>query len=279
MTIGDFNSKFRSDLSELYSEEEVSSLFKIFLEELLSFDITKFYLKPDYVLTNIELEKIKKFTNELKRGKPIQYIIGETRFYGYKFYVNDSVLIPRVETEGLVDWVLRENKKSKSVVIDFCTGSGCIAVTMKMKRKKWNIFALENSKKAIELAKRNSSRYSVNINYIHADIFSWNKYDEIDIIISNPPYVIESQKKFIKVNVLNFEPENSIFVADENPLIFYKRIFDISKLKLKAGGLIYFEINPKFKNPLISLSKKYNFSNYELKKDIFKRNRYIKFQK
>jgi len=140
MTIGEFNSNFRSDLTELYSEEEVSSLFKIVLEELLSFDITKFYLKPDYVLTNIELEKIKKFTNELKRGKPFQYIVGETRFYGYKFYVNDSVLIPRVETEALVDWVLRENKQSKTTVIDFCTGSGCIAVTMKMKRKKWNIY-------------------------------------------------------------------------------------------------------------------------------------------
>jgi len=279
MTIGEFNFKFRSDLNELYSVEEVSSLFKIVLQQLLSFDVTKFYLKPDYILTNIELEKINNFTNELKKGKPFQYIIGETKFYGYKFFVNNSVLIPRVETEGLVDWVLSDNKELKTTVIDFCSGSGCIAVTIKMKRKKWNIFALENSKKAIDTAKRNSSRYSVNINYIHADIFSWNKCDEIDIIISNPPYVVESQKKFMKANVLNFEPAKSIFVSDENPLIFYKRIFDISKLKLKAGGLIYFEINPKFKSLLISLSKKYQFSNYELKKDIFNRNRYIKFQK
>ena len=279
MTIGEFNSKFRSDLTELYTAQEVSSLFKIILEELLSFDITKFYLKPGYKLTNIELEKINKFTNELKKGKPFQYIKGETKFYGYKFYVNNSVLIPRVETEGLVDWILSDNKELKKTAIDFCSGSGCIAVTVKMKRKKWDVFALENSKKAIGLAKRNSSRYSVNINYVHADIFSWEKYDEIDIIISNPPYVVESQKKFMKPNVLNFEPEKSIFVSDKNPLIFYERIFDISKTKLKAGGLIYFEINPKFKNLLISLSKKYQFSNYELKKDIFKRNRYIKFQK
>ena len=279
MTIGEFNSKFRSDLTELYTAQEVSSLFKIILEELLSFDITKFYLKPDYKLTNIELEKINKFTNELKMGKPFQYIKGETKFYGYKFYVNNSVLIPRVETEGLVDWILSDNKEPKKNVIDFCSGSGCIAVTIKVKRKKWDVFALENSKKAIDLAKRNSSRYSVNINYVHADIFSWEKYDVIDIMISNPPYVVESQKKFMKANVLNFEPEKSIFVSDENPLIFYERIFDISKTKLKAGGLIYFEINPKFKNLLISLSKKYQFSNHELKKDIFKRNRYIKFQK
>ena len=279
MTIGEFNSKFRSDLTELYSAQEVSSLFKIILEELLSFDITKFYLKPGYKLTNIELEKINKFTNELKKGKPFQYIKGETKFYGYKFYVNNSVLIPRVETEGLVDWILSHNKELKKTAIDFCSGSGCIAVTIKMKRKKWDVFALENSKKAIGLAKRNSSRYSVNINYVHADIFSWEKYDEIDIIISNPPYVVKRQKKSMKANVLNFEPEKSIFVSDENPLIFYERIFDISKTKLKAGGLIYFEINPKFKNLLISLSKKYQFSNYELKKDIFKRNRYIKFQK
>ena len=278
MTIGEFNSKFRSDLSELYTVQEVSSLFKIVLEKSLSFDMTQFYLKPDYILTNFELDNINKFTNQLKKGKPFQYIIGETRFYNYKFYVNNSVLIPRIETEGLVEWILNENKESKTTVIDFCSGSGCIAVTMKIKRKNWDISALEISKKAIDLAKRNSSRHSADVNYIHADIFSWNNYDEVDIIISNPPYVVESQKN-MKVNVLNFEPKKSIFVSDENPLTFYKRIFDISKLKLKDGGLIYFEINPKFKSQLISLSKKYQFFNYELKKDIFKRNRYIKFQK
>ena len=279
MTLGEFNTKFRTDLSELYSAVEVSSLFKVVLEDLLFFDITKFYLKPDYILTNIELEKLNNFTNELKKGKPFQYIKGETEFYGYKFHVNSNVLIPRIETEGLVDWILSDNSQLKKTVIDFCSGSGCICVTIKMKRKKWDVFALEKSQKAIELAKRNSSRHSVKINYIHADIFSSNEYDKIDIIISNPPYVVESQRKSMKSNVLNFEPENSIFVSDENPLIFYKRIFDISKIKLKTGGFIYFEINPKFKNPLISLSKKYQFSNYELKKDIFKRNRYIKFQK
>ena len=279
MTLGEFNTKFRSDLSELYSAVEVSSLFKIVLQDLLFFEITKFYLKPDYILTNIELEKLNNFTNELKKGKPFQYIKGETEFYGYKFYVNSNVLIPRIETEGLVDWILSDNSQLKKTVIDFCSGSGCIALTIKMKRKTWDVFALENSQKAIELAKLNSLRHSVKINYIHADIFSSNEYDKIDIIISNPPYVVESQKKFMKANVLNFEPEKSIFVSDENPLIFYKRIFDISKIKLKAGGLIYFEINPKFKNLLISLSKKYQFSNYELKKDIFKRNRYIRFQK
>ena len=279
MTLGEFNTKFRSDLSELYSVVEVSSLFKIVLEDLLFFDITEFYLKTDYILTDIELEKLNNFTNELKMGKPFQYIKGETEFYSYKFYVNTNVLIPRIETEGLVDWILTDNSQPKKTVIDFCSGSGCIAITIKLKRKKWDVFAMENSQKAIELSKLNSSRHSVKINYIHADIFSSNEYDEIDIIISNPPYVVESQKKLMKSNVLNFEPENSIFVSDENPLIFYKRIFDISKIKLKIGGFIYFEINPKFKSRLISLSKKYQFSNYELKKDIFNRNRYIKFQK
>ncbi len=279
MKIGEFNSKFRSDLTGLYTVEEISSLFKVVLEEFLSFDITKFYLNRDYTLSKIELDKINKFANELKKGKPYQYIIGETRFYNYKFYVNESVLIPRIETEGLVDWVLNENKNSKINVIDICSGSGCIAIVMKMKRNKWDISALEINKKAIDLAKHNSSRNSVNINYIHADIFTWNNFNEIDIIVSNPPYVAESEKKAMKSNVLNFEPEKSIFVKDEEPLTFYKRIFDISKLKLKSGGLLYFEINPQFKSDLISLSRKYSFSNYELKKDIFKRNRYIKFQK
>jgi release factor glutamine methyltransferase len=279
MTIGEFNSKFHSDLNELYSQQEVTTLFKITLEEFLSIDITKFYLKPDYILTKIELEKISNFTNELKKGKPFQYVLGETNFYNYRFYINNSALIPRVETEGLVDWVLSENNKSKKTIIDLCSGSGCIATTVKIKRKKWDVHALENSKKAIELAKRNSFRHNLKINYICADIFLWENIDEIDIIISNPPYIAESEKKLMKPNVLNFEPKKAIFVPDENPLIFYKRIFDISKLKLKAGGLIYFEINPKFKNILMSLSKKYQFSSYELKKDIFKRNRYIKFQK
>ena len=279
MTIGEFNSKFSSDLTDLYSLQEVSSLFKIVLEEVLSFDVTKFYLNPNYTLTKIELKKINKFTDELKKGRPYQYIVGETKFCNYKFYVNDSVLIPRVETEGLVDWILNDNNNSKATVIDLCSGSGCIAITIKIKRKKWDIFALEKSKKAIKIAKRNSSRHLVNINYLNADIFSWDNCDEVDMIVSNPPYIVESQKKFMKINVLNFEPEKSIFVPDENPLIFYKRIFDFSKSKLKAGGLIYFEINPKFKNQLISLSNEYHFSSYELKKDIFKRNRYIKFQK
>ncbi len=279
MTIGEFNSKFRSDLTKLYSVNEVSSLFKFVLKESLSFDITKFYLKPDYILKNTELEKLNNFKDELMTGKPFQYIIGETRFHNYKFYVNNSVLIPRVETEGLVDWILSDNKAFKTTAIDLCSGSGCIAVTVKMKRNKWDIFALENSKNAIELAKLNSSMHSVNVNYIHADIFSWDASEEFDIIISNPPYIAESQKKIMKASVLNFEPEKSIFVSDENPLIFYERIFEISRLKLKVGGRIYFEINPKFKRLLISLSKKYRFSNYELKKDIFKRYRYIKFQK
>tara|TARA_B100000575_G_scaffold294436_1_gene310371 strand:- start:15105 stop:15944 length:840 start_codon:yes stop_codon:yes gene_type:complete len=279
MTIGEFNSKFRSDLTKLYSVNEISSLFKFVLKESLSFDITKFYLKPDYILKNTELEKLNNFKDELMTGKPFQYIIGETRFHNYKFYVNNSVLIPRVETEGLVDWILSDNKAFKTTAIDLCSGSGCIAVTVKMKRNKWDIFALENSKNAIELAKLNSSMHSVNVNYIHADIFSWDASEEFDIIISNPPYIAESQKKIMKASVLNFEPEKSIFVSDENPLIFYERIFEISRLKLKVGGRIYFEINPKFKRLLISLSKKYRFSNYELKKDIFKRYRYIKFQK
>ena len=139
------------------------------------FDITKFYLNPDYILSNIELEKLNNFTNELKKGKPFQYIKGETEFYGYKFYVNSDVLIPRIETEGLVDWILSDNSQLKKTVIDFCSGSGCICVTIKMKRKKWDVFALEKSQKAIELAKRNSSRHSVKINYIHADIFSSNE--------------------------------------------------------------------------------------------------------
>ncbi len=279
MTIGEFNSKFRSDLTKIYSVNEVSSLFKFVLKESLSFDITKFYLKPDYILKNTELEKLNNFKDELMTGKPFQYIIGETRFHNYKFYVNNSVLIPRVETEGLVDWILSDNKALKTTAIDLCSGSGCIAVTVKMKRNKWDIFALENSKNAIELAKLNSSMHSVNVNYIHADIFSWDASEEFDIIISNPPYIAESQKKIMKASVLNFEPEKSIFVSDENPLIFYERVFEISRLKLKVGGRIYFEINPKFKRLLISLSKKYRFSNYELKKDIFKRYRYIKFQK
>ena len=279
MTIGEFKSKFSSDLTDLYSLQEASSLFKIVLEEVLSFDTAKFYLNPNYTLTKIELKKINKFTDELKKGRPYQYIVGETKFCNYKFYVNDSVLIPRVETEGLVDWILNDNNNSKATVIDLCSGSGCIAITIKIKRKKWDIFALEKSKKAIKIAKRNSSRHLVNINYVNADVFSWDNCDEVDIIISNPPYIVESQKKFMKINVLNFEPEKSIFVPDENPLIFYKRIFDFSKSKLKTGGLIYFEINPKFKNQLISLSNEYHFSSYELKKDIFKRNRYIKFQR
>ena len=155
MKLGEFNSKFRSDLTGLYTIDEISSLFKVLLDEFLSFDITKFYLNPDYILSKIELDKINNFTNELIKGRPYQYIIGDASFYNYKFYVNESVLIPRIETEGLVDWVLKENKNSKITVVDICSGRGCIATVMKIKRNKWDIFALEINKKAIDLADLN----------------------------------------------------------------------------------------------------------------------------
>ncbi|MGB5418516.1 peptide chain release factor N(5)-glutamine methyltransferase [Algibacter sp.] len=268
---------FHDDLDAIYGEEEVDSFFYMLIHDY--FDVTRIQLAIDSNLTIDDPEKILEALSFLRDHVPIQYVIGETEFYGLPFKVNNNVLIPRPETEELVNWVLKKTDKEKTVsIIDLGTGSGCIAISLAKNLPNAKIFALDISEKALEVAKQNAKLNNVNIEFIEADILETKSIQDLkfDIIVSNPPYVREKEKAFMKPNVLENEPHLALFVKDNNPLLFYEAITHFSVLNLIDNGVLYFEINEYLGKDMIELLHDNNFQNIELKQDIFKKDRMIK---
>lgn len=272
---------FHQELDAIYGKNEVDSLFLLLTEAYYKISRLQMAMDP-----NIALEdhgKIVSALNALKNEVPIQYIIGETVFFGLPFKVNEHVLIPRPETEELVDWIIKKNTAAPTI-LDVGTGSGCIAVALAKHIPQTKVFALDVSKEALKVAKQNAVLNNVEIDFIEADILNseiWSdylKHQKFDIIVSNPPYVREQEKSKMKSNVLDYEPHLALFVSDENPLRFYKAITDFSTIYLNHGGRLFFEINEYLGNDMIQLLKEHNFVNIELKQDIFKRDRMIKGQ-
>lgn len=272
---------FHKELDAIYDENEVNSFFLLLTEAYYNISRLQMAMDP-----NIALEDSGKMVSALKALKkevPIQYIIGKTVFFGLPFKVNEHVLIPRPETEELVDWIVKKNTVAPTI-LDVGTGSGCIAVALAKNIPGANVFALDISKEALKVAKQNADLNMVDINFIEADILrprTWSdnfKYQRFDIIVSNPPYVREQEKPKMKSNILDYEPHLALFVSDENPLRFYKAITDFSTIYLNHGGRLFFEINEYLGNDMIQLLKEHNFVNIELKQDIFKRDRMIKGQ-
>ena len=209
----------------------------------------------------------------------MQYVVGETNFFGYQFFVNENTLIPRPETEELVEWVLQDfltDEKPKKV-LDIGTGSGCIAITLKKQKPTWNITAIDISQKALEIAKENATALNADVNFIWFDLLSKNYelLEKYDIIVSNPPYIKESEKKLMNNSVIDLEPNSALFVNDEKPLIFYEEIIRLAKNKLHSDGKIYVEINQYLAQETKELFEQ-NFAEVELKKDISNNYRMIK---
>lgn len=282
MTLIDVRNYYRKTLKDYYSKNEIDFYFKILINSFFNWDSTLIALNPKKQLTILESSKLIKTINNLKKFKPIQYITGESFFMGLKFKVNKNVLIPRQETEELVEWIINDNRdfQNKINVIDIGTGSGCIAISLSKKKRNFNLTAIDNSDKALLVAKENARLNKVKINFINNDILKpLNDKTIYDIIISNPPYIADSEIKNIEDKVLKFEPYNAIFVDKKNPLIFYKAIIDFSLSNLKKEGKIYFEINPIFYNSLLTLIESYNKFNLVVKKDISSKNRMIRLMK
>lgn len=242
-------------------------------------------LEPEFTLTKSETETFFNVLNDLKKQKPIQYIIGETEFYGLTFKLNKDVLIPRPETEELVDWIIRDHSSRKNKVLhvlDIGTGSGCIAISLAKNIPNTKVFAVDISKGALKIAQANAELHDVNIQYIEANILNrncWvNKFQNLkfDIIVSNPPYVRELEKLEIKPNVLDNEPHTALFVKDENPLIFYKVITDFAMQYLINDGHLYFEINQYLGDETKQLLIDSDFMNIELLEDLNSNNRMLK---
>lgn len=282
MTLIDVRNYYRKTLKDYYSKNEIDFYFKILINSFFNWDSTLIALNPKKQLTILESSKLIKTINNLKKFKPIQYITGESFFMGLKFKVNRNVLIPRQETEELVEWIINDNRdfQNKINVIDIGTGSGCIAISLSKKKRNFNLTAIDNSDKSLLVAKENARLNKVKINFINNDILKpLNDKTIYDIIISNPPYIADSEIKNIEDKVLKFEPYNAIFVDKKNPLIFYKAIIDFSLSNLKKEGKIYFEINPIFYNSLLTLIESYNKFNLVVKKDISNKNRMIRLMR
>lgn len=281
MEIITFKKQFFSALTELYPESEIQSFFNILIEFKLNLKRVDVALQPTFEITATDFNFLEKAVADLKNHIPIQYIIGETEFYGLPFYVNKHVLIPRPETEELVDWIVNEFKiksqKSNIKILDIGTGSGCIPISLAKKLPNTEIYAIDVSSEALKTAKENAALNNVTINFIEADILNTTKLaSTFDIIVSNPPYVRYLEKQEMQPNVLKNEPHLALFVKDNNPLVFYDKIADLAKNHLSKNGQLFFEINQYLGKQTVDLLKTKGFTTIELKKDLFGADRMMK---
>ena len=283
MILKEFKLFFNKALSAIYPKTEIDSFFFILMEEKLKLQRIDTVLKSDFLITEKNLIDLKNIVKRLQKEEPIQYIIGNTEFYGLPFLVDKNTLIPRTETEELVAWVLDEikvftnNKITELSILDIGTGTGCIPISLAKNLTSLNISAIDISPEALLIARQNAILNKVTIEFIELDILNAESLpQEYDVIISNPPYVRELEKKEIKNNVLENEPHLALFVADENPLIFYNKIADLAKKQLSENGMLFFEINQYLGKETINMLVKKGFKNIQLKKDLFGNDRMIK---
>jgi len=282
MRLKDIRNTFHNTLDAIYGKEEVGSFFFILID--FYYKVSRVQLAMDAEYDIYDSEKILEALGLLKQQKPIQYIIGETEFYGLPFKVNENVLIPRPETEELVESIIKQADNKKHIkILDIGTGSGCIAISLAKNLPNAKVYGLDISTNALKTAKQNAVLNTVNIEFIKADILTTkrigNNVDinvKFDIIVSNPPYVREKEKALMVPNVLKNEPHLALFVKDENPLIFYEVITEFAVANLVKNGILYFEINEFLGNDMITLLNDNHFTHIELKQDIFKKDRMIK---
>lgn len=229
------------------------------------------------LLSDAQVKKLGEIVGKLKHAEPIQYILGETDFFGLPFYLDSSVLIPRPETEELVQWVIDSTNNAAAKILDIGTGSGCIAVTLAKKLPLTEVHAWDISQAALEVARKNAERNGVRVFFGKKDILQESIPEEkFDIIVSNPPYVTESEKVGMEQNVLRFEPHLALFVADEDALVFYEKIADFARGALNRGGELFFEINREKGEQIEMLLQQKEFKNIERVKDISGNERMIK---
>ena len=263
MLVQEFKKQFFLELSKIYPETEIQSFFNILIEFKLGLSRIELALQPTLKFNTIDLDFFKKALIDLKTQLPIQYIIGKTEFYGITFKVNKDVLIPRPETEELVNWIIKDYQDTSTIkILDIGTGSGCIAISLAKNISNAEVFALDISSEAIKIAKSNAKSNNVSIQFIEADILNLDKLPhKFDILVSNPPYVRELEKEQMQKNVLENEPHIALFVKNENPLLFYTKISDFAKSHLKPKGQLYFEINQYFGKETVELLNSKGFKN------------------
>ncbi|PCI10726.1 MAG: protein-(glutamine-N5) methyltransferase, release factor-specific [Flavobacteriaceae bacterium] len=309
MNLKELKQHFIATLSSIYPAEEIESFYFLLLAAILNLKRIDVALNPQKEIVKDDLQKLNISLEKLQQEIPIQYIIGSTEFFGLPFKVDKNVLIPRPETEELVDWIISttlntptNNQQPTTInILDIGTGSGSIAISLAKNLSDSKVFALDISEKALTIAKENSELNKVSIEFIQQDILTLednvfasvtkqsafnyevtssqtprNNEVKLDIIVSNPPYVRELEKEEINNNVLEYEPHLALFVDDQNPLLFYNAIADFAKTNLKPNGQLFFEINQYLGKETVDLLKQKGFKNIELRKDIFGNDRMIR---
>jgi release factor glutamine methyltransferase len=269
-------------LSPIYSRQEIESISKLIFENILGFSRLQVHLNQHETISAANLTQIKEILNRLTQFEPIQYILGETEFYGIRLKVSPGVLIPRPETEELVDWIISDCKQSTPALLDIGTGSGCIPIAFVKNIPGASAEGWDISADALTIANENATINNVMVIFHHADILKSvlpDNNNKFDIIVSNPPYVTIAEQQLMQKNVLDYEPHIALFVPDNDALVFYRAIADLAVIRLKPGGHLYFEINERYENETAELLASKGFINIILKKDINGKFRMIKAEK
>ncbi len=283
MTLNDLVTKFKTELKPYYSQNEIWAFIKLIFNSLLNLEPVQIHTYPDLNVPSQVEEDIKKIIRDLKNYKPIQYILGETEFFGLKIRVTPDVLIPRPETEELVNLIIEENKNAKDLnIIDIGTGSGCIIISLAKHLKNNNFFATDLKKEALKIAKLNAEINEVNINFQIHDIIA--TYPAVfqgfepryDIIVSNPPYVLPSSKAKMSKTVLDYEPETALFVPENEPLIYYEALCYFARQFAKPNAKIYCEINEFLHKELVNMLRDKGFTNFSMILDLNDKKRILK---
>ncbi|MBY0348807.1 MAG: peptide chain release factor N(5)-glutamine methyltransferase [Hydrotalea flava] len=266
-------------LFELYNDREAANIADMVIEAITGFNKINRIVHPEITLNQVQKAILKQYSDELAQYKPVQYVLKKAWFFGLPFFVNESVLIPRPETEELVAWLLQEAKNIELPVsvLDIGCGSGCIPITIKHQRPDFNVIGVDISEKALSVAKQNAVTHQTNINFKTIDIlntYNWSLLDRYDFIISNPPYIGWLEKKSMAKQVVEFEPHEALFVPDNDPLLFYKTIAQFSKSHLNPNGLLFLEVN---ENMALETEKELQVLGYTtfLRKDLQGKNRML----
>ena len=270
------------NLSRLYSKQEIDSISMLIFEKILDLSRFQVHLRQLETISAANLTQIKEIINRLIQFEPIQYILGETEFYGSVIKVNPAVLIPRSETEELVDWIIKDYQLLNPVILDIGTGSGCIPISIVKNISGARAEGWDISIDALMVAKQNAENNNVQVEFFYADILRQihpTPKEKYDIIVSNPPYVTNSEKSLMLRNVTDYEPHIALFVPDTDPLIFYRVIADLALNLLLPNGRIYFEINEKFGNELKDLLVLKGFRDITIRKDINGRDRMVRAER
>jgi len=276
-TVLEIKKEIKESLSSTFSKEEIKSLIYIIFEYVLRYGKIDTEVNKDVKIEDSDYKKILSIVERLSHNEPIQYIIGETVFYDLKFRVNKSTLIPRPETEELVHLIINEQKNKNIQILDIGTGSGCIAISLAKNLTSAVVSALDISHNAISTAKTNALDNNVNVNFFIQDILkAENLSNKYDVIVSNPPYIRNSEKVLMQRNVLDYEPHSALFVDDRDPLLFYRTISIFAQKHLNIDGILYFEINEALGKEMKEMLSDLNFNKIEIIKDLFEKDRIVK---